>query len=247
MGDRFKHSGDATGLPSGNGKNQKAAEGEGDAREVIRAYYTARASEYDLSAGYQDPEGEKLRLPLKQIVTTAFTGLDVLEIACGTGYWTAVASTTANYVLATDASPDMVAIAKLRLEGLENVQCQVADAYDLKRVPDNFSGGFAHWWLSHVPRSRLRIFLDEFHGRLRDGARVVFVDQCWCPAEERRLDGEGNLLEVRRLSDGRRFEIVKNFPTPNDLQELFRPYAKHAKYQEITGSWVFVYQFSCAS
>ena len=61
----------------------------------VAKYYAARAREYDVTAGYQDLGAEHRRASTKARFRMALRGLDVVEIACGTGYWTAVIATAA--------------------------------------------------------------------------------------------------------------------------------------------------------
>ena len=215
--------------------------------EVAR-YYAARAPEYDRSAGYLDPVAEKLREPIKARLRSVLKGHDVLEIACGTGYWTEAIAPSTRSVLATDVDPRLVGLARARLASLSNVRLQVADAYSLAGVSGRFTAAYAHWWWSHVPKSRLRGFLEVLHAKLLPGAVVLFVDQLPYEHEYVRLDGQGNRLESRWLEDGRVFEVVKNFPTEAEIRAALEGIADDVRYVEYPGerSWNLTYRVKAA-
>jgi ubiquinone/menaquinone biosynthesis C-methylase UbiE len=71
-------------------------------------YYNERASVFDLTSGYANLEAEKLREPIKARFRATFRGKRVLEIACGSGYWTAVIGEAAESVLAIDISRSLL-------------------------------------------------------------------------------------------------------------------------------------------
>jgi len=199
--------------------------------DVMR-YYAARAAVYDETAGYTDPAAERLREPIKARYRKLFAGHDVLEVACGTGYWTAVIGETARSVLGIDIGPALVSQAQDRCKRLSNVTIQVADAYTLEGVPGGFSAAFGHWWWSHVPRERIGAFLAALHRRLLPGALVLFVDQLPYDGAVRRHDSAGNTLEQRALPDGRVFEVVKNFPTEEEVRRALAGKGTDVDYAE---------------
>lgn len=197
----------------------------------IARYYLRRVQEYDVSAGYEDRIAEELREPIKTRFQQSMKGHDVLELACGTGYWTKVISATAKSVLATDINAPMISVASEKLSSITNVSFHVADAYTLDGISGVFSAAFAHWWWSHIPKSKIANFLKNLHSKLATGAFVLFVDQLPYENRQRRLDEEGNTLEVRTLSDGTKFEIVKNFPTEKELVEVLKGLSDQLQYK----------------
>lgn len=194
-------------------------------------YYAARAPVYDATSGYEDPEGERLRVPAKIRYQRLFRGLDVLEVACGTGYWTAVVGEVAESVLATDINPAVVGLAEERCRSLRSVRFRVVDALSLKGVPPGFTGALGMWWWSHVPKSALQGFLRALHSRLRPGSPVLFNDQLPYGGRTRESDAEGNTLELRTLPDGRCFRVMKNFPTERELRTALHGIADDVEYR----------------
>jgi demethylmenaquinone methyltransferase/2-methoxy-6-polyprenyl-1,4-benzoquinol methylase len=78
---------------------------------------------------------------------------------------------------------------------------------------------FCGFWLSHVPRERLIGFLAIARRWLRDGGTFAFIDS--------RADPQSGAADhpaptsdrsVRRLEDGREFEIVKVYYTRDELE-----------------------------
>ncbi|MGA1793910.1 MAG: class I SAM-dependent methyltransferase [Thermoplasmatota archaeon] len=209
---------------------------ERDARFLVRSvaeYYDARASEYDVSAGFLDPISELSRDEMKREFQPLFNGLDVLEIGCGTGYWTKVISGSARSVHAVDIKASMISIARRKLSDIHNVTFQIADAYDLEEVPEGFNSAFAFWWWSHVPVSLLNDFISVLHGKLVNDALVLFVDQLPSAyeAKRRRRDSLGNHLEIRDISNGRDFLVVKNFPNEGEIIRVLEPLARDIEYR----------------
>ncbi|MFC4313711.1 class I SAM-dependent methyltransferase [Steroidobacter flavus] len=200
----------------------------------VAAYYQARAHEYHETTGYHRDNVDAGYARLKEQHQAAFAGHDVLEIACGTGYWTAVIAATARSVVATDVHTELVQATSERLRRFPNVRCQVADAYTLDTVQETFSAAFAQYWWSHIPRAMCPVFLRALHSKLRPGAFVSFSDNLEYQAEwvKRRVDEHGDNYEERSLRDGTRFETVKNFPTKAEFEALLDGVAEDVTFLE---------------
>src|SRR6185436_1698499 len=131
-------------------------------------YYAQRAGEYERV--YQKPERQIELQKLKVYIEKTFAGLDVLEVACGTGYWTEVLARSAASVLATDITEEVLAIARSKNLG-PKVTLQNADAYALPVFSQSFNAGLSAFWWSHIPRARLRDFVIGLNRALAPGAR----------------------------------------------------------------------------
>lgn len=186
-------------------------------------YYAARVAEYERV--YEKPERQADLSTLRSLVAAYFSGSRVLEVACGTGYWTAVYSPRATSVVATDKTPAVLELARSKGAPSDRVRFEVADAYDIGSIEGDFNSCFAGFWWSHVPYSRLPKFLYQLHRRLGNGARMMFLDNRFVEGSSTRIsriDRGGNTYQRRRLEDGTEFEVLKNFPKVDEIKEILR-------------------------
>jgi demethylmenaquinone methyltransferase/2-methoxy-6-polyprenyl-1,4-benzoquinol methylase len=193
--------------------------------------YAVPARQHDL---------QRLRERLGRLVA----GHDLLEVACGTGYWTQVMAATARHILATDISEAMLALARAKAYGPGRVELAQADAWHLEALSGPFTAGAALFWWSHMPKSSIRPFLDQLHRVLPSHAPVIFVDNLpsdcrWTPVV--RIDTEGNTYQRRVLRTGEEFQIIKNYPSEAELRATVAELAEAVEYTAFTCVWVMSY------
>ena len=208
----------------------------------MRAYYASRAPYYDVV--YLKPERAQDIAFLSGHLPAAFAGCSVLEVACGTGYWTQHIARTAARLVAVDAGPEPLHFARLRPLA-ERVTFRQEDAYALPADLGEFDAAFAGLWFSHVPIERRVEFVRSLHARLRARAKVVFIDnsevQCreWPIVE---TDDRGNTYQRRRLRDGSDHRVLKNFPREDELTQLLAPFASAVSYRRLDNFWLLEYR-----
>lgn len=195
--------------------------------QEMMTYYKERAQEYDewfYRQGRYDRDAESNARWFIEVdeVVRALEALhmegDVLELAPGTGIWTERLVRTATTVTAVDASPEMIEINRAKVAS-ERVSYVLADLFSWRpeRVYDAVFFGF---WISHVPLERLDGFLATVATMLRPGGKVFFVDGRREPSStaiDHQLPEQNSQVMIRKLNDGRAFEIVKNFYDPSEL------------------------------
>jgi SAM-dependent methyltransferase len=213
---------------------------------ILRRYYDRRAAEYDDIYTPRDVlHGHELG-ELARTLRDTLAGRRVLEVACGTGYWTAVLVHVAREVVGIDASEPM--LLEARDKGFpKTVRLLQGDAYDLAFAGDGFDGALAMFWLSHVPRRRLGDFLGGLHGRLIPGARVFFADNVFVPGVGGQLSGpdeNGDTFKLRALADGSRHRVVKNYFSEDELRHLFAPHAQEVVLWRGRNFWSASYRLS---
>jgi len=186
----------------------------------MQAYYAARAEEYDKV--YEKPERQSdLRL-IERWLAAVLSGKTVLEIACGTGYWTRFIATAASSVVAFDSAPETLRIASERVPA-GGVRFEVGDAYALTAHRGGFDAAFAGFWFSHVPLERRHEFLRGVNRALEPGAKVVLLDNLFVEGSSSVIserDADGNTYQSRRLGDGSTHRVLKNFPGEAELFAL---------------------------
>jgi demethylmenaquinone methyltransferase/2-methoxy-6-polyprenyl-1,4-benzoquinol methylase len=205
-------------------------------------YYARRAGEYERI--FAKLERQPDLAGMRTLLPGLFAGSDVLEIACGTGYWTPLISGSARSILATDINEEVLEIARHKPYPKHNVEFQIADAYTLENVAGRFSAGFAGFWWSHVPKQQLPYFLDCFHSKLCPGASVVFLDNNYVEGSSTpiaRRDNDGNSFQKRKLEDGAEFEVLKNFPAETELRARVNARADDVEVTQFKYYWCLRY------
>jgi demethylmenaquinone methyltransferase/2-methoxy-6-polyprenyl-1,4-benzoquinol methylase len=143
---------------------------------------------------------------------------DVLELACGTGAFTRELVRHARTVTAVDGSLQMLERNR-RETGDHRVTYVHADIFDW-RPERRYDAVFFGFWLSHVPPAKFDEFWDLVRACLRDGGRVAFVDE----DDRGRTNDDIHVVDdvpvaTRTLRDGRRFDVVKLYWDPAELQD----------------------------
>jgi demethylmenaquinone methyltransferase/2-methoxy-6-polyprenyl-1,4-benzoquinol methylase len=211
--------------------------------EDMRAYYAQRANQYERV--YRKPERQADLRAMEAWLPAPFAKRRVLEIACGTGWWTPYGARDAAHWLATDINAETMAIAQRKPLPAGKVEFATVDAYTLDGLGDRgFDAAFAGCWWSHVPLARLVPWLALLHSRLEAGARVVMLDNSYVQTSNlpiSRRDAAGNTYQQRTLDDGSTYEVLKNFPTRGASLTAIGSRARHPQWITYDHYWVLTY------
>lgn len=192
----------------------------------LRAYYAARAGEYDdwyLRRGRYS-HGALADVAWTTDLDAATLWLDslplsgeIVELAAGTGWWSPLLAQKGQLWI-YDAVEEPLERARDRLlaHGLA-AHIHVRDAWE---SPDRqVDALFCGFWISHVPRARLAEFLSIARAWLKPGGVFAFIDSRRDPdsgATDHPTPADD--MSVRRLEDGREFTIPKIYYEPADLE-----------------------------
>jgi SAM-dependent methyltransferase len=201
-------------------------------------FYAKNAANHDRV--YDKPERQHDLAAMRAHVAEAVRGHVVLELACGTGYWTEAIAASADSVLATDISPEMIALAEQRaLPG--NARLRVADAWDLPADLGGFSAVFIGFWWSHVKREQQERFLAQLRARLGKDILLVLLDDVYVEGSSEtvaRTDAEGNTYQILSAPDGERYEIPKTYPSDSALRKKLGASVREIRIVRLAYYWM---------
>ena len=198
----------------------------------MKVYYSERAKEYEKVYFRDDDLRQQEQSILKSTLEKTFEGKEVLEVACGTGFWTQFVGRVANHITALDYSNEVLNIAKEKNIPQNKVLFCQGDAYQLDKVLGNFNGAMANFWFSHIPKSRTQEFLKQFNLRVGSGSTVFISDNMYIESIGGSLinkENDENTYKIRTLENGTQYEIIKNYYTQKELEDIFAPYSNNLK------------------
>ncbi|WP_332847919.1 class I SAM-dependent methyltransferase [Massilia sp. S19_KUP03_FR1] len=204
----------------------------------VAAYYAKMAEQYD--AVYDKPEREDDLDEICDEVAEAVAGHIVLEIGCGTGFWTEIASESALSIVATDINQNLIDLAQTR-DLPDEVSFRVADAYNLPDDLGEFTAILAGGWWSHVARADQEKLLAHWRDRFGKDLLVVLVDDTYVEGSSdtvARTDLEGNTYQIKTAPDGMRYEIPMNYPSDSALRKKLASSVREIKIVRLEHFWM---------
>lgn len=206
-------------------------------------YYQKRAKEYELV--YLKPERQNDLALIKEYLGRQFINRSIIEIACGTGYWTEILSKSSKSILASDISSEVLQIAQNKNYPKANVIFEIQDIKDLQTESGNFEGLFGGFIWSHIRKEELNDFLIMALNQVKEGSEIVFLDNKYVPGSSlpiNRTDVNDNTFQIRELKSGEKFEVLKNFPKSSELKRLIEKVGDCFEWVDFDYYWIVKFQ-----
>lgn len=205
------------------------------------SYYKDRAKEYEKI--YSKPERQEDLKSAITILQEIFDNKEVLEIACGTGYWTEKIAVKAKSIFATDINETVIDIAKQKDFPNTQVSFELADIYNF---PDHnkFESLFGGFIWSHILLQDLDKFLLKVNSLVTPGGTVVFMDNNFVEGSNHPItkkDEEGNSFQTRKLEDNTSHLVLKNFPSEIFLRHKIKDISSELKFFNLDYYWIICY------
>lgn len=208
--------------------------------DVLANYYAQCAASFDQK--YLQEDLDEDADAVAEHLETALADHDVLELGCGSGFWTETIAYSARSVFATDINDEMLALAQERDYPEGVVQFAKADWLTMDiATPPRLSACFAAGVWSHVKREDYTKVLGHIRRLIGAGGVLILVDDNTVEGFTRpvaRTDAEGNTFQMREQADGQRVEILKNFPTDSFLKKKFSAVAREVRISRNEYFWM---------
>jgi SAM-dependent methyltransferase len=173
------------------------------------------------------------------------SGHTVLELGCGTGFWTEVVAESAASVLAVDINASLIDIARERGMPEGKVTFRVADALDL---PEDLGTGIgkitavlvSFLW-SHLNKKEQESLLATLKKRLGKDVLLVLLDDSFVEGFSETIaktDAEGTTYEIVTAPNGERFEVPKSYQSDSALRKRLGNAGKEIKIERVEFFWI---------
>jgi demethylmenaquinone methyltransferase/2-methoxy-6-polyprenyl-1,4-benzoquinol methylase len=214
------------------GKSEKAE---------LFAYYDARADGYE--DFYQGRGAAIAPLADEYPIDTAgvsallssFGRGDVIDLACGTGFWLSAYSANCASVTLVDQSGPALARCRQRVEalGLPAMSTTIVqgDLFEARLPEASYDSCLLGFLLSHLTDPQTDALFDRLRIILRPRSEIAVIDSVW--SEARRPYCQRESFERRTVPDGPSFMIRKKYYDRLELESLllrhgFMPRAEYS-------------------
>ena len=169
------------------------------------------------------------------------SGHTVLELGCGTGFWTEIVAESAQSVLALDINAGLVDIARERGMPEGKVSFRVADALDLPEDIGTFSAVLVSFLWSHLNKKEQEQLLATLKKRLGKDVLLVILDDSFVEGFSEtiaRTDADGTTYQILTTPEGERFELPKSYQSDSALRKRLGNVGKEIKIERIEFFWI---------
>jgi len=172
---------------------------------------------------------------------SVLAGHTVLELGCGTGFWTEVAAESAASVLAVDINASLVDIARERPMTEAKVSFRVADALDLPEDIGTFSAVLVSFLWSHLNKKEQEQLLATLKKRLGKDVLLVILDDAFVEGFSEtiaRTEPDGTTYQILTTPEGERIEVAKSYQSDSALRKRLGTAVKEIKIERIEFFWI---------
>jgi protein-L-isoaspartate O-methyltransferase len=208
-------------------------------KDQVAAFYAKTAASYEAASNRHERANELGEL--RERVAFLARGQRILELACGTGYWTGVMAASAERIVATDSSVEMLDLARKRGLDAEKVTFRQADGLALPDDLGEFTAVFIGFWWSHLKRDEQEAFLTQLRARVGKDVLLILLDDAYVEGSSvvvARTDAQGNTYQMVSMPDGSRVELPKSYPTDSALRKRLADCTREIKIVRLEHYWL---------
>ncbi len=194
-------------------------------------YFDERAEEYDDFYAGKGPAiqhyGGMYIKDFAQIgeAVSGFGGKHLIDIACGTAYWTPFYASKCDEITCLDQSANMLSQAQTRIkdQNLKPPNFIHADFFDIDLGTHVFDRAFVSILLSHLSRDQEKTFFERLKQILQPGGELMVIDSLW--NSRRRKYRKQESVEERVIKDGRKFKVFKRYMDQGGMARLLQSHS----------------------
>jgi 2-polyprenyl-3-methyl-5-hydroxy-6-metoxy-1,4-benzoquinol methylase len=141
-------------------------------REILHGRYLIEHGAGDVW-NWEGPAGQlRWKRRVRMLTRDLRTGMRVLELGCGTAYFTRELAETGAAITAIDISPELLEAARARCPA-DNVKFEVQNAYELSHADASFDSVVGSSVLHHLELGRA---ISEIYRVLKPGGMICFTE-----------------------------------------------------------------------